>query len=263
MSKGNCIIKFHSFFTDSIVCLGIAFYLLDKYDTIYLDIGEHGKTLLDMYKFVYRNYKQIKVDTVDEHKSSAITLGFGAWYTKQHPEFEQTRCLTQASEKYLAGSEYFYSNYCSIKIPPTECYNSFIIDRDIDLEKARYEKFKSEHGENYIITNANYDLFDKTKLSSNLPIVNLAFKSNIVFDQLMILENAKEIHLINTFLALIIYYIQKKYPNMFSNIPIYLHSYVRHRRLECLYREFGVHPNWTYYVCEDTCNGYEHIISGI
>ena len=262
MSRGSCIINFHSCPTDSIVCLGIAFYLLNKYDNIYLDIGEHGRTLLNMYKFVYRNYKQIKIDTVDEHRSSAVTLGFGAWFTKQHPEFEQTRCLTTASEKYLAGSEYFYSNYCTVKIPPFECYNSFIIDRDINLEKDLFNQFKSLHGETYIITNSEYNTFHHDKIPSNIPVVNLAFKSNIVFDQIMIIENAKEIHIVSTFLALIIYYLQKKY-NLFNNIPIYFHSYVRHGRLECLYREYGVPANWTFYVCDNKCIGEYHIISGV
>jgi hypothetical protein len=262
MSKGNCIIKFHSFPTDTIVCLAIPFYFLDKFDNIYLDIGEHGQTLLDMYKFVYRNYKQIKVNTIDEYKASAITLGFGIDHSNQHPEFVQTKCLTTLPYKYLAGSEYFYSNYCTIKIPPSECYNSFIIDRDLNLEKERFNEFKSIYGENYIITNVDYILFDKTKLSSNLPVVNLEFKSSIIFDQIMIIENAKEIHIISTFLALIIYYLQKKY-NLFNNIPIYFHSYIRHGRLECLYREHGVPSNWTFYVCENTCTSDEHLISGI
>jgi hypothetical protein len=262
MSKGSCIIRHHDFPTDSIVCLGIPFYFLDKFDNIYLDIGENGRTLINMYKFVYRNYKKIKVNTVDEYKASAITLGFGIDHSNQHPEFVQTRCLTELPYKYLAGSEYFYSNYCTVKIPPFECYNSFIIDRDINLEKERFNQFKSLHGETYIITNSEYNTFHNDKISSNIPIINLAFKSDVIFDQIMIIENAKEIHIISTFLALIIYYLQKKY-NLFNNIPIYFHSYIRHGRLECLYREYGVPANWTFYVCEDKCDGYEHIISGV
>ena len=44
-----------------------------------------------------------------------------------------------------------------------------------------------------------------------------------------VLENAKEIHLIESTYSIAIYLLQKKY-NMFENIPIYFHTYVRNNR---------------------------------
>lgn len=120
----------------------------------------------------------------------------------------------------------------------------------------------------YVIINYPEHLYDIEKIKKtysngfNISIVNLHFSSDLVFDMIKIIENAKELHLVSTFWALIIYYMQHKY-NLFSKIPIFFHSYVRHGRLECLYKEYETFDNWTFYNCCDNCADEQHKISGI
>ena len=61
----------------------------------------------------------------------------------------------------------------------------------------------------------------------------------MIFDMILLIEKSKEIHLISTFWSLIIYLLQKKY-NLFKNIPIYLHNYVRNKYYYQLYED----SNW-------------------
>jgi hypothetical protein len=197
-----------------------------------------------------------------------VYLPHGIFYTDQNKEFCQEKCLTMNDEKYLAGSEYFYTNFCVKKINPKECINSFLIDRDYELENNKYNKLIEDiSSSEYIIINYPEHLYDIEKLKTynngfNIPIVNLHFSSDLVFDMIKIIENAKELHLVSTFWALIIYYMQHKY-NLFSKIPIFFHSYVRHGRLECLYKEYGTFDNWTFYNCCEKCSDEQHKISGI
>jgi hypothetical protein len=274
--KKIAIVIYHQCPTDSIVCFSLPIYYSTMYDSVILLVTEHADVIRDFFKYVYRNIncKIIYINSykVEETVNNLIKnntentyeyFPHGIWYCKQNNFFIQDKCLTNNEEKYLAGSQYFYSNFTK-KILDTEiCFKYFNVERDLNLELEKYNEIKKSKGDKYFIINGDLSMYDKKKLP-NYNYFNLCFSSIIVFDMIKVIENAEEIHLISTFWSLIIYYLQLRY-NLFSTIKIYFHSYVRHGRLECLYHEHGTLPNWTFYTCHNpqTCNHAEHSISGI
>lgn len=268
------IVIYHQCPTDSIVCFSLPIYYSTIYESVILLVTEHARTVYKMFPYAYRN---IKCNILYIHSSEVLNtvqsimndennkyeyLPHGIWYCNQHNNFIQDKCLTTADEKYLAGSQYFYSNFTKYILDSKICFNYFNVDRDIDLETTKYNEITKTIGSKYYIINAEQNKYNQDKIPSNIKHFNLDYSSETLFDMIMVIENAYEIHLVSTFWSLIIYYLQNKY-GLFSKINIYFHSYVRHGRLEGLYHEHGTLSNWTFYRCPETCRENEHIISGI
>lgn len=276
--KKVCITINHGYPTDQIVCFAIPIYYSYIYDIVIKLKPTNEKRFLSLktLKFFYKQYKKISIYECDnvlnyvrtykhQHPNYEVDyLPHGICYIKQNINFIQNRCLTLNTEKYLAGSEYFYSNFTKNILDPSICFKYFEIHRDKELELEKYKKSNIYKEDKYFcintdIKNYNINLVPKYKY------YNLNFSSYFVFDNLLIIENCKEIHLISTFYSLIIYYLQLKY-NMFSDISIYFHSYVRHGRLDCLYTEFNHIKklnNWTFINCPNDCTNLDHRISGL
>jgi len=267
------IIVYHQCPTDTIVCLSLPIYYSTIYDSIILLVTQDACSIYKMLEFVYRNIKceiiyvkaHLIMNTVNyimENKNNRYDyLPHGIWYCSQHPNFIQNKCLTTNSERYLACSQYFYSNFTKHILDSKICFEYFNIDRDVFLEEIKYKEITAEIGEKYYIINANINTYNKALLP-NLNFFNLSNSSETVFDMIKVIENAQEIHIVSTFWSLIIYYLQKRY-NLFENTPIYFHSYVRHGRLEGLYNEHGTLTNWKFYTCQEDCNDSTHLISGL
>ncbi len=268
-----CILIYHQYPTDSIVCFSLPIYYSTIYDSIILLVTEHASSIYKMFPYVYRNINckiqyinsSMVTATVNEimndNTNSYYFCPHGIFYCKQNEHFIQNKCLTKNTEKYLAGSEYFYSNY-TINILDNEIsFKYFNIERDLNLEMNKYNEITKNIGDKYFIINGDINDFNSEKIPK-YSYFNLSFSSEILFDMITLIENAQEIHLKSTFWSLIIYYLQLRY-GLFSNIKIYFHSYIRHGRLECLYHEHGILPNWTFLHCPNNCQNGEHSISGI
>ena len=272
MSK-ICIVVYHQYPTDSIVCFSLPIYYSTIYDSVILLVTEHASPIYEMFPYAYRNIncKILYINSskiieevnnlMKDQKNIYHFLPHGIYYCSQHENFFQNKCLTNNPEKYLAGSQYFYSNFTKNILDNNICFKYFIIERNLNLEFNKYNEIRNNIGDKYFITNSSLSDFDNEKLPKYNHF-NLSFSSNILFDMITTIENAEEIHLKSTFWSLIIYYLQLKY-NLFSKVKIFYHSYIRHGRLDCLYHEHGTLPNWTFYNCSKNCDDFDHSISGM
>jgi len=100
--------------------------------------------------------------------------------------------------------------------------NKFNLDRDFDLENEKYEMFINKKCEKYILyhEDKNRNIIINNNKTDNMYDLNNS--TSIFFDYIKILENAKEIHLIDSVWASLIYLIDAKY-RLFENIPIYIY----------------------------------------
>jgi len=268
------IVIYHQCPTDSIVCFGLPIYYSTIYDSIILLVTEHASSIFKLFPYAYRNIDckiiYITSNQLIETVNNIIEtdkdnfyeyLPHGIWYQTQNPNFIQNKCITENPERYLACSQYFYCNYSKYILDSEICFKYFVIDRNIDLEIEKYKSITKKISNFYYITNADISVFNNEKIPL-YNYFNLEYSSDILFDMITLIENSQEIHLIGSFWSLIIYYLQLKY-NLFSNIKIYFHSYVRHGRLEGFYHEHGTLSNWIFYRCPVDCIENEHSISGI
>ena len=230
----NCLLGFHQGWTDIIICIGLIFYNLEKYKKVTLLIREDSKPMFD---YIFRNITNIEILYFIKSNEG----GFVSKMRNKYSNYDQLFygfCSAQKGIK--AGSyDFFYKQF---GVNSEESINKFIIDRDLNIELLKYNEITNKIGKEYIIVNedSNRNLkINRDKINSTLPLFNLNNCSDINFDMIMTIENAKELHIISTFWSAIIYLLQKKY-NLFSNIPIYLHNYVRSGYYSFLYP----YSNW-------------------
>lgn len=148
-------------------------------------------------------------------------------------------------------SEAFYTFY---DIPYTTRINKFNVNRDLDLEQSVYNQFIKENGTDYILyhddpnrdatpvkgipcrsTKINFDSIDE-----NYKYVNLHRKSKIFFDYIKVIENAKELHLVDSVWACLIYQLDCRY-ELFRNKNINIYCQRGHYNL---FSNPIVLPNW-------------------
>lgn len=115
--------------------------------------------------------------------------------------------------------------YLQFNLNP-ELRHYFNIKRDLKREKDLYDKVTSDLGKDYIVIHedASRNFIINKNFVSDLPIFYIGedskYKSNVIFDYITLLEKAKEIHVFESFLSILID--QLKLQN-----KIYLHSYLR------------------------------------
>lgn len=132
-------------------------------------------------------------------------------------------------------SEAFYTNY---NIDFMTRVEKFYLDRDIVLENIRYEEFIHKYGTEYVIYHDDENnhlrggLHKSTKIEfdkilENTAYVNLNGISNILFDYIKILQNAKEIHLIDSIWGVLCYQLDAKY-RLFADTTVRVHCKRNH-----------------------------------
>jgi hypothetical protein len=225
----NGIIYFHQGWTDIINCLPLINYYCNKYDKIYLIMREDAKELIDFYS---KNINNLQI--LYEEKQNINDNGIQFVINKYRDEYiDLQNCDFLAIGGHDIARKDSYQNkfrfidncfvkgfYESYDIHYIERINSFNISRNYDVEKEIYNNFIQNNGKDYILYHEvieNYDITQK--------IVNLNQISNIYFDYIKVLENAIEIHLLDSSWAAICYLLDAKY-KLFQNknIPIYLYA---------------------------------------
>ena len=221
------ILYFHQGWTDIINCLALINYYRNLYDKIYLIIRNDSYELINFYtkditniqilyeekqniddngiQFVINKYNNINLNNVD-------FLGIGCHDSSRRDQY---------NNKFRFIDNCFVKGfYLSYDIPYIERINSFNISRDYKLEEEIYNKFINLYGNDYILYHESIENYDTHK-----KIVNLNKISNIYFDYIKVLENAIEIHLLDSSWAAICYLLDSKY-KLFQNknIPIYLYA---------------------------------------
>lgn len=238
------VVCFNQGWTDIILCIGLVFYYLEKYNQIILIIRDDSKSMID---FIFRNVSNINIryiskDILDNNESRCKifnqyqnkydllihgSYGYNYGYYK-NIKFEYKKGI----------SKHFYKDY---GIEEKLSYQNFNIERDIKLEEIKYQEAINNFGENYIVVmnDKKRDFVLSHKYIKYMHQFNLINCSDICFDTIKILEKSKEIHIFSSFWSLIIYNLQKKY-NLFENNNIFFHDYVRAN----YYSELYINNQW-------------------
>lgn len=230
------IVVTHQGWTDLIVCLGLIFSLAKVKEKIVLLIRKDAEDFID---FLFKDNNKIIIEYLPKFKldrkqikglckkkyKECEFLGIGAFWTKDYGKI------------FNPGSvEYFYKPLGL----EYDCYfKDFNLTRNKELEEIRYKSYLEIYGENYIIINEDNGRnlnIDRKYLNKDYSIININGRSKVLFDMILLIENAKEIHLISTFWSFLIKILQKRY-NLFEGIPIYFHDYVRDGYYQFLYKD--------------------------
>ena len=223
----NSLVMFHQGWTDIIMCIGLVYYNLEKYNEVVLLIRKDSEKLIN---FIFRNQKKLQILFLD--KSFLDELNYRnnivKYFKKEKfdinfygPSLDKK---TNFPNRQVAGKTMFYTPY---NINGNVAIDNFIIHRDLELENKKYIELINKIGKKYNIIfkdhKRNLSIDESKIINKSLPLFNISNCSEICFDMIKILEEAQEIHILSTFWSLIIYNLQKK-NNLFSKKNIFFHN---------------------------------------
>jgi hypothetical protein len=239
----NGILYFHQGWTDIINCLPLIDYYLENYKKIYLFIREDSKNLIDFYLLnknnrvipIYINKSNLdNLNTIQYFLKNIDNINnYNILYHGCHDRMRIDNYNNSFSKSGLFFVESFYTPY---NINYMTRVTHFNIQRNFDLENNKYDEFVNKYGEKYIL---QHEINDVT---SKLQIINLNGLSDTFFDCIKILENAQEIHLLDSVWGALIYLLDAKY-NLFKNIKIYIYC---KRGYNDMYKKPNQLSNWIF-----------------
>ena len=239
-NKMNGIIYFHQGWADIFNSLSLINYYYDKniYDKIYIIIRNNGKEIVQFFTRDKPNIIIIDFDASILCKNSVCNDDkifeyynnnykdimnnsdylFHGWSDKfRYDKYKNSFSNLNKNNQNTDSINLFYEAY---DLDKNIRIDNFIFTRDIQLENNRYNEFISINGDEYIV----YHNFYENKNNLTIPFINLDKSTNVFFDYIKILENSKEIHVIDSSWAIFIYLLDTKYKLFYNkNIPIYLY----------------------------------------
>jgi len=259
----NCLVCHHYGWTDIMNTLSITNYLLLYYNKIYLLCHAPKKPFYDFY---YRNIKQIEIHTFNtpnddlsllvyffQNRDSfhIIHLQLFGFYDKYREDNFQNIFRQYGSGNSLLddtaivngrqNNQYYFVRkfYEAYEIPYINRVSSFFLDRDIDLEEKFYSQFIAISS--YILIHDSPENTIPLERSSSEIYYQLNQSSNLFFDAIKVLQNAKEIHLIDSVWAAVCYLVDAKY-NLLRHVPIFVYCLRGH---QLMFKQPLQLPNWT------------------
>lgn len=217
----NCALTFHQGWTDIINSLPLIDYYgkKDEYDKVFVLCKEKAKEIVDYYikdkdfvNVIYCNEDYEIDNNIEELKKSNTTIVSHGFFDR-HRDDEFRHSFNCSMEYHFVKA--FYENY---NIPYTERIESFNLSRDRELEENFYNKFIEKYGEDYSLFHTNEDLTQRGDF------INLNNITSNIFETIKVIENAKEIRLIDSIWASMIYLLDCKY-NLFKDIKITICSF--------------------------------------
>jgi len=174
------------------VCNAIIRNYAKEYDKIYLFIYPHN---LESVSFMYRDLKNIEfiqvydqeVERIIINKTNVLKIGFGKLDVKNY-KFDK-------------------SFYMGINLDFEKRWTDFYVERDMSREKELFKTFGIIEN-NYVLihddTNRTFEIDNEVVVNKDIPIIrpNRTLTNNI-FDYCYLIENAKELHCIDSTFKLI------------------------------------------------------------
>lgn len=238
------ILYFHQGWADIMNCLSLINYYSNIYDKIYLIIRNDSKLLIDYYTsnifniiILYEDKNNLNI------QNNAIEYTINKYNLPLYSDFLSIG-YHDISRKDIYKNKFKYIDNCFVKgfyesydIPYIIRINNFIFNRNYELEEETYNNFIELYGNKYILYHEVIENYDQ-----NIKIINLDKLSNIFFDFIKIIENAIEIHLLDSTWAVFIYLLDCKY-QLFNNKKIFLYNKRGYRKM---FEDPVKLPNWKF-----------------
>lgn len=272
MKKG-CV-YFHLGWTDIIICMGLLNYYSRLYDNIAVLMRSDAKKLVDFYVRNKPNIEVIYMDTDNgryyggfnfnantekvtyENNTVNVPESYEILFHGAHDIFrnDQYKGYDSTQPDFFKKpithfSQLFYTFY---DIDYSNRIDFFDVERDILLEEKTYNDFIERiqnkkyviyhddqnnhvHGSHHIDTKINF-----SNINPEYTYFNLNKTTNTFFDYIKILQNAEEIHLIDSIWGCLFYQLDAKY-NILNNKTVNLYAMRGHANL---FLQPVKLPNW-------------------
>jgi hypothetical protein len=216
---------FHQGWTDIINSLALINWYLQKYTKLYIIIRNDALDLMGYYTRAH-SHNIVYIPTEGNIVScigpieilKLVNINPDNCDFLFHGEFDffRTDKYTSIYKKNFGKDCFVKSFYSLYDISPSVRVNLFNWESDTELEEFAYQNFISNHGTDYILY---HECPEVIKENTTSKYVSLGGISTYFFDMVKVIQNAKEIHLIDSVWATLIYLLQARY-DLFSTIPI-------------------------------------------
>lgn len=227
------ILAFHLGWTDIVNCLALINFHAKKVDRLYVLMRDDAKSFVSFYVRSLQNVTCL-------YESKALLDGLNtsprmlqeyinALHRKEnlnnlqlffHGSWDRYRLdgFKHKFVSYRPECHYVQDFYEAYGVPYIEKVNSFQIDRDLDVEENEYKIFVEAYGVDYVLKH------DSEEMPIAVNGVNVAAMNKNPFTFIKVVQNAKEIHIIDSFWASALYEIDAKY-KLFSNQTINIYPF--------------------------------------
>ena len=202
---------FHQGWTDIVNCFALVSYFSERKDEIVLLIRDDSKELVDFYT---KNISNVRVVYVKkEELDNPYTLVPYSMYKSDCLFGVHDRHRNDKFRTAFVPTDDFVNNfYTSYGLDPNIRMDSFSIDRDLNAEEAKKREVVGDRT-NYIVCHDT----PETRIDGKKDEwINMNCVSNVFFDCIKILEDADELHLIDSVWAAICYLLDCRY-GLFQN----------------------------------------------
>ena len=199
---------------DHFTCNGIVRHYYKKFGSITLFCYKHFESNI---KFMYRdlpNFFTIGLGSDSEVEKYIVENNISTNVIKVG--FDKTRAVQHLVETFDEGF------YLSENLPFSVRFDEYYVERNLENEKKLYQKLNPSN-EDFILVHEDPDrgmFLDKKRIRKDLKIIGND-KSFLIFDYLFLIENAKEVHVMQSSMKDMI----NSYH--FPNTKFFLHNYVR------------------------------------
>jgi len=240
------ILYFHQGWADIINGLSLINYYCEKYDNIYLLIRKNAHNIIDFYTKNINNIKLVYIEKsiLDSNGNNLLNIVKNKFniiekidklYIGGHDLMREDEYKGVFTRNYFRDNNFCKLFYTSYNIPYETRISHFKFERDLILENKIYTQFTQKYGDKYILYHNMGDTtvrketggkaFDVSIIENphNFPTVNLDNISAVIFDFIKVLENAIEIHLLDSFWGVFVYLLDAKY-KLFKDKKITLYA---------------------------------------
>ncbi len=238
----------HQGWTDIFNWLSLLDYYvsLGKWERIYVFIREDAQGILEFYcrskpivpKYLKAHMPLALLDRTNVVSYARNMMRLTDFDILVHGAFDTLRNDVY-KDKYLEKNKedfFIKSFYTAYDIPYSVRIGFFTIGRNIESENKVYGDFVKKHGVDYILTHE----VEGVVSPEGYTIVNLNRQSTVFFDYIRVLQEAKEIHVLDSVWGCFIYLLDAKY-GIFSEKTI--HVYCKRNYVE-MFRDPVKLDNW-------------------
>lgn len=224
------ILYFHQGWTDIINCLSLINYYCKNYKNLYLIVRKDSSKIINFYTKKIDNLEIIYIDKdildniniieyITNNNLSNCDYLFHGFHDINRKNLYVNNFSAKIDIYNICFVKAFYEFY---DIPYINRVNFFDFERNYELENKVYQDFVIKYGSEYIL---HHEIEERSCNfnTENIPYINLNEISEIFFDYIKVLENATEIHLLDSIWGAFIYLLDCKY-KLFQNKKIYLYA---------------------------------------
>lgn len=227
------ILAFHLGWTDIVNCLALINFHNKNVDRLYVLMRDDAK---DFVSFYVRNLKNViclyeskslldglnnspkmlqeylDILHMKEHLNNLQLYFHGSWDRYRLDGFKHKFV------SYRPDCHYVQDFYEAYGVPYIEKINSFRLDRDLDIEENEYKLFVEAHGFDYVLKH------DSVEMPISVNGINVATINKNPFTFIKVVQNAKEVHVIDSFWASAFYEVDARH-KLFSNKTINIYPF--------------------------------------